>query len=506
MPTQNDCHTISDLYQMQSLPLEIKVRMTQRRIRDWVEYWGEDGVYVSFSGGKDSTVLLDICRRMYPNIVAVYSDTGLEFPEIREFVKAKDNVVWVRPELTFRKVIEKCGYPCISKEQAEWIHRIRLGQKNTRDIQKYFYGIRTNGQPSRFKISERWKFMLNAPFDIGAGCCNEMKKKPIAKYAKETGRVPIVGTMACESSLRTSNWLRYGCNAYDNKKATSAPLSFWTDADIWEYIRTYDIPYCKIYDMGYVRTGCIFCMFGVHLDSEPNRFQRLQRTHPQLWRYCMKPWDKGGLGMREVLEYMKYTPIGISPEQAQFLETRKFQINEIARIFRVPPHMVGDLEKSSFSNIEQQSLEFVKYTLDPWVIRWEQSIQRSLLSKDEKAVYFVKFNLEGLLRGDYQSRMNGYAIGRQNGWMSANDIRELENLDRIPEENGGDLYLINGNMLPLKNAGAFANTPTDDGKEEETDEEVLELEEPDGNELGDAGTDTGKNPVPERDHRRGKLV
>lgn len=165
-------------------------------------------------------------------------------------------------------------------------------------------------------------------------------------------------------------------------------------------------------------------------------------------------------------EGMKYTPIGISPEQAQFLETRKFQINEIARIFRVPPHMVGDLEKSSFSNIEQQSLEFVKYTLDPWVIRWEQSIQRSLLSRDEKAVYFVKFNLEGLLRGDYQSRMNGYAIGRQNGWMSANDIRELENLDRIPAEDGGDLYLINGNMLPLKNAGAFADTPTDDGKEE----------------------------------------
>ena len=205
-------------------------------------------------------------------------------------------------------------------------------------------------------------------------------------------------------------------------------------------------------------------------------------------------------------EGMKYTPIGISPEQAQFLETRKFQINEIARIFRVPPHMVGDLEKSSFSNIEQQSLEFVKYTLDPWVIRWEQSIQRSLLSRDEKAVYFVKFNLEGLLRGDYQSRMNGYAIGRQNGWMSANDIRELENLDHIPVEDGGDLYLINGNMLPLKNAGAFADTPTDDGKEEKTDEEILELEEPNGDELGDTGTDTGKNPVPERDHRRGKLV
>ena len=154
-------------------------------------------------------------------------------------------------------------------------------------------------------------------------------------------------------------------------------------------------------------------------------------------------------------EGMKYTPISISPEQAQFLETRKFQINEIARIFRVPPHMVGDLEKSSFSNIEQQSLEFVKYTLDPWVSRWEQSMARSLLTPEEKKQYFVKFNVDGLLRGDYQSRMNGYAVGRQNGWMSANDIRELENLDRIPEELGGDLYLINGNMTKLADAGIF---------------------------------------------------
>ncbi len=171
-------------------------------------------------------------------------------------------------------------------------------------------------------------------------------------------------------------------------------------------------------------------------------------------------------------EGMKYTPISISPEQAQFLETRKFQIDEIARIFRVPPHMVGDLEKSSFSNIEQQSLEFVKYTLDPWVIRWEQSLSRSLLSEDEKRRYFFKFNLEGLLRGDYESRMSGYATARQNGWMSANDIRELENLDKIPAEDGGDLYLINGNMLPLNKAGAYA----DKGKEDETDEEVLEMD------------------------------
>lgn len=162
-------------------------------------------------------------------------------------------------------------------------------------------------------------------------------------------------------------------------------------------------------------------------------------------------------------EGMKYTPISIAPEQAQFLETRKFQINEIARIFRVPPHMVGDLEKSSFSNIEQQSLEFVKYTLDPWVSRWEQSMARSLLSAEEKKKYFVKFNVDGLLRGDYQSRMNGYAIGRQNGWMCANDIRELENLDRIPAEKGGDLYLVNGNMTKLEDAGIFAASGRKEG-------------------------------------------
>ena len=199
-------------------------------------------------------------------------------------------------------------------------------------------------------------------------------------------------------------------------------------------------------------------------------------------------------------EGMKYTPIGISPEQAQFLETRKFQINEIARIFRVPPHMVGDLEKSSFSNIEQQSLEFVKYTLEPWLVRWEQSIQRTLFSPEEKKRYFAKFNVEGLLRGDYASRMSGYATARQNGWMSANDIRELENLDRIPTEDGGDLYLINGNMLPLGNAGAFVDTQT--GKEENPDEEVLEVEEPGGDGDSSGGTDA----VPERHHRRGKLV
>lgn len=194
-------------------------------------------------------------------------------------------------------------------------------------------------------------------------------------------------------------------------------------------------------------------------------------------------WNKGFSGSQNagkvaiLEEGMKYTPISIAPEQAQFLETRKFQINEIARIFRIPPHMIGDLDKSSFSNIEQQSLEFVKYTLDPWVVRWEQSLSRALFTPEEKAEYFFKFNVEGLLRGDYQSRMNGYATARQNGWMSANDIRELENLDRIPAEEGGDLYLINGNMLPLVSAGAFADNKMGEEESDEQTEKVLELEE-----------------------------
>ena len=217
-------------------------------------------------------------------------------------------------------------------------------------------------------------------------------------------------------------------------------------------------------------------------------------------------WNKGFGGSSNaqkvaVLEEgMKYTPISISPEQAQFLETRKFQINEIARIFRVPPHMIGDLEKSSFNNIEQQSLEFVKYTLDPWVTRWEQSILRTLFTDEEKKKYFVKFNVDGLLRGDYQSRMQGYATARQNGWMSANDIRELEQLDRIPAEDGGDLYLVNGNMITLQAASSnVVGTAT--GKEESDSDEVLEVEEQEGTESGDGRGGKRASPFPERHNR-----
>lgn len=179
--------------------------------------------------------------------------------------------------------------------------------------------------------------------------------------------------------------------------------------------------------------------------------------NPDQIRAAWETLYKGGSRSHRIAvleEGLKFHAISVPPEEAQFLETRKFQLNEIARIFRIPPHMVGDLEKSSFSNIEQQSMEFVKYTLDPWVVRWEQAMHQSLLLSSEKATHFIKFNLDGLLRGDYATRMNGYAIGRQNGWLSANDIRRLENMNEIPPEDGGDLYLVNGNMVKLSEAGA----------------------------------------------------
>ena len=183
---------------------------------------------------------------------------------------------------------------------------------------------------------------------------------------------------------------------------------------------------------------------------------------------------------------MKYTPISISPNEAQFLETRKFQIDEIARIFRVPPHMVGDLERSTFSNIENMSLEFVKYTLAPWVTRWEQSLSRCVFNDEEKRQLFFKFNVDGLLRGDYQSRMNAYAIGVGNGFFSPNDVRRLENMDLIPHDLGGDDYYLNGSYNKLQDAGAAysVNEPQeqpdteeqdepDDNPEEETDDRFL---------------------------------
>jgi 3'-phosphoadenosine 5'-phosphosulfate sulfotransferase (PAPS reductase)/FAD synthetase len=282
------------LRQFQSLPLEAKIIMSQRRIREWYEHWGGE-VYVSFSGDKDSTVLLHLVRSIYPDVPAVFVDTGLEYPEIREFVKTVNNVVWLKPKMTFQEVIEKYGYPVISKETAEGIRRLTTMNLSEKYKNRLLYG----GEKGAGKIAFKWQYLQRAPFRLSGQCCDVIKKRPTKRYSKEAGKTPILGTLAGEGSLRLQQYLRRGCNTFDSKNPKSAPLSFWMESDIWQYLHTYNVPYSKIYDMGYTRTGCMFCMFGVHLEERPNRFERMKYTHPHQWEYCMFK-----LGLADVLDYI----------------------------------------------------------------------------------------------------------------------------------------------------------------------------------------------------------
>ena len=324
----NPKHTAYDLIQMQSLPLDIKIRMTKERIRQWYEYW--DGqVYISFSGGKDSTVLKHIVDSIYDDIPSLFVNTGLEYPEIQRFAISQKNIVQIRPEMRFDEVIKKYGYPVVSKEVAQTVWEAKKNVKTG----KYIYRIKKlngelldkNGKYSSYNIP-KWKFLLDAPYDISHKCCDVMKKKPAKTYERKTGRKAIIGTLASESTLRKTQWVKYGCNAFESKRPTSQPLSFWTEQDILHYIKQFNVPYCSVYGdiipddegtflktTGCDRTGCIFCMFGCHLEKEPNRFQRLKETHPRQYKYCISggeyvdgKWQpsKEGLGLGKVLDYI----------------------------------------------------------------------------------------------------------------------------------------------------------------------------------------------------------
>ena len=332
--------------------------MTQLRIRQWYDYF-DGNVYVSFSGGKDSTVLKHIVDGIYNDVPAVFVNTGLEYPEIQNFVHDiksgkydcfNNNIEIIRPDMRFDEVIVKYGYPVISKEVAKIIKEARgaIEQNNTNSTAwKKMKGefMTPEGKKSQYN-TEKWAFMLDAPFKISSYCCDVMKKRPVKKYGKQTNRKPFIATLASESRLRYQKWLQMGCNAFENNTPVSQPMSFWTEQDILHYIKKFNVPYASVYGdivvdepkninsvsgqitiydvlgdyegaklktTGCTRTGCIFCMFGCHLEKEPNRFQKLKETHPRQYEYCinggqvingkLQP-NKEGLGVGKILDFI----------------------------------------------------------------------------------------------------------------------------------------------------------------------------------------------------------
>jgi len=251
-------------------------------------------------------VLLHLVRSLYPDTPAVFVDTGLEYPEIRDFVKTVENVVWLKPKMSFKETIQKYGYPVVSKYQARYIRDIQnASPKNAATVNLRLTGLNRKGElcPS-MRLSKKWLFLAKSNIRVSEQCCDVLKKEPFHRYTKESGRMPMTGVMAGESDGRSKQYQRQGCNAFNIKSPISWPLAVWMEEDIWGYLRNFKVPYSRIYDMGERRTGCMFCMFGVHLEKEPNRFQRMQKSHPKQWAYCMNK-----LGLREVLDFIG-VPVG----------------------------------------------------------------------------------------------------------------------------------------------------------------------------------------------------
>lgn len=296
-PTISPCFTIDtsdntldDLTGKRSWSLDLKIAYSKALIHSFYRTCNRR-VYVSFSGGKDSTVLLHLTRSIIPRVPAVFFDTGLEFPEVRDFAKSKDNVLTIRPALSFKDVVEKYGYPVGGKNLAHWVDLAQRGQPS---------GIRQMSADTKYGY-KKYAWLVDAPFRISEKCCDKLKKEPATRYHRDTGRCPLIGTRTEESKIRAQTWFNSG-EINDSAVKSCTPLSIWRDSDIKEYIRRFNLEISPIYSKGYDRTGCAYCMFGIF--SDPGRFIKLKHTHPQLWAYCMKDYDKGGIGLEKVLDFL----------------------------------------------------------------------------------------------------------------------------------------------------------------------------------------------------------